>query len=102
MEPIGLTFKHNGFDKYGRARAGDGMLVHVCRSCGEININRIAGDDRLDVLFKVFRNATHLDAQLKARLKYLSISLLTETDEDQLNIAIYGKSYRRAALAGDP
>ena len=102
MEPVGLTFKHNGFDKYGRARTGDVMLVHYCHSCGDINLNRIAGDDRVDILFKIFRKSDKLDDQLRAKIEQQSITLLTKLDEECLTIAIYGKSPRRETSIGGP
>lgn len=45
MEPIGLTFKDEGFDKYGKKRQGEIMIIHQCIKCGKINRNRVAGDD---------------------------------------------------------
>ncbi len=45
MEPVGLTFKDEGIDKYGKKRQGEIMLVHQCQKCGKENKNRIAGDD---------------------------------------------------------
>lgn len=54
MEPVGITLKHEGADKYGRERLGDVMLVHRCSVCHAININRIAADDPEDLIVKVF------------------------------------------------
>lgn len=45
MEPVGLTFKEEGVDKYSKKRQGEIMIVHKCMNCGKINRNRIAGDD---------------------------------------------------------
>lgn len=45
MEPIGLAFKDEGLDKYGKKRQGEIMIVHKCQKCGKENKNRIAGDD---------------------------------------------------------
>src|ERR1051325_10548144 len=54
MEPIGVTLKHEGTDKYGKEKLGDVMLVHHCTTCGHININRIAADDPEDFIMSVF------------------------------------------------
>lgn len=44
MAPVGLTTK-NSRDKYTRHRSGELMLVHRCKGCGGLAINRIAADD---------------------------------------------------------
>ena len=40
MEPIGLTFKYEGY-----GRQGELMLIHQCAECSHLSINRIAADD---------------------------------------------------------
>ena len=45
MEPVGLTFKDEGFDKYGKKRRGEIQIIHKCVVCGKETKNRIAGDD---------------------------------------------------------
>ena len=45
MEPVGLTFKDEGTDKYGKKRQGESVIIHQCAKCGKTNRNRIAGDD---------------------------------------------------------
>ena len=102
MEPVGLTFKHNGFDKYGRARTGDVMLIHHCQSCGTINLNRIAGDDCLIHLFDIFDRAERLSPVFLRKLSDQGICLLTRADKARLHHAIYGKSYRPDTLTRDP
>jgi len=54
MEPIGLTFKEEGLDKYGKKVQGELMLIHKCGKCGKVNINRIAGDDNPDEILKIY------------------------------------------------
>jgi len=39
LEPIAIAVRSAG------AEAGEWVLVHRCRSCGELKANRIAGDD---------------------------------------------------------
>ena len=91
MEPVALTFKHNGWDKYGKERTGDIMLVHLCKGCGEININRIAGDDPESEIMAVFNRSLSLDTETKEALSKESILFLQEEDRDRLEIALYGK-----------
>lgn len=91
MEPVGLTFKRAGFDKYGRPRAGDVMLVHFCRGCGEININRIAGDDSLDRVWELFANQQSMAAALRAAIAGNGIGLLRPEDAEALRTSLSGK-----------
>ncbi len=53
MTPIGLTFKHEGKNKYGQTRQGELMIIHECRTCGKTNINRIAADDNETVILSL-------------------------------------------------
>lgn len=50
-EPVGLTFKDGGVDKYGKKIQGEIMIVHRCQICGKETKNRIAGDDDADKVF---------------------------------------------------
>ncbi len=92
MEPVGLTFKHGGFDKYGRERSGDVMLVHSCVACADININRIAADDSVHEIFEVFEKSLSLDKDLYTAIIQGGIDLLQHEDIERLKIAIYGKN----------
>ncbi|HAT86300.1 MAG TPA: hypothetical protein DCS30_10370 [Rhizobiales bacterium] len=92
MEPIGLTFKHNGFDKYGRPRSGDVMIVHSCKCCSEININRIAGDDCTDGIFALLDKQETLPPHTKALISKAGVSLISDQELPQLRTAIFGKS----------
>lgn len=64
MEPVGLTFKHEGFDKYGREKQGEIMLIHLCPKDQKISINRIAGDDDPEIILKIFQNSQNLDLEM--------------------------------------
>jgi hypothetical protein len=46
MHPIGVTFKKEGRDKWGKEKVGELMLMHICEKCGKVNLNRIAADDK--------------------------------------------------------
>ncbi|WP_316863382.1 RNHCP domain-containing protein [uncultured Cohaesibacter sp.] len=98
MEPVGLTFKHNGFDKYGRARTGDIMLVHICRSCNSINLNRIASDDRIEGLFDIFRQSQSLSPDIRKGLEEHGVTLLNGCDIKALRTALLGKAHSASAL----
>jgi len=92
MEPIGLTWKHGGYDKYGNERSGDVMLIHLCTRCAEININRIAGDDSIHGIFDVFEKSLCMDMDLRTVITQGGIHLLGAEDARRLRISIYGKN----------
>jgi hypothetical protein len=94
MEPVGVTLKREGVDKYGKEKLGDIMLVHRCQKCGQININRIAADDPEDLILQVFDISNTLPSPLSpetsAELKNQSITFLTNKKE--LKEKLFGKS----------
>ena len=90
MEPIGLTFKKEGVDKYGKVRQGELMCIHSCKLCGKISINRISGDDEVKVIKDLFEKSCG-DHQLKKILKAEDIKLLGENDRDEVKSQLYGK-----------
>lgn len=92
MEPIGLTFKHGGFDKYGNERSKDVMLVHLCTGCAQININRIAGDDSIHGVFDIFEKSLSMDMNLRDVIAQGGVHLLGAKDARHLQISLYGKS----------
>lgn len=85
MEPIGLTFKHEGYGKIGEI-----MLIHLCLVCQKISINRIARDDSEDKILEIYRQSFGLNGALKARLSSNDIYLLREADEHELSTQLFG------------
>lgn len=53
MHPVGVTFKKEGSDKWGKTRLGELMLIHICEKCGKVNLNRIASDDDPKEIMKI-------------------------------------------------
>lgn len=53
MHPIGVTFKKEGSDRWGKEKLGELMLVHICEKCGKVNLNRIASDDNPEEIMKI-------------------------------------------------
>ena len=92
MKPIGLTFKHEGLDKFGKPKKGELMLIHKCQGCGGISINRIAGDDENKMILKVFGNAQKLTHKTLDKLERENIQVLKKSSQDQILTHIYGKS----------
>nr|WP_321524703.1 RNHCP domain-containing protein [uncultured Cohaesibacter sp.] len=92
MEPVGLTIKHNGVDKYGRERGGGIMIVHVCSGCGSVNINRIAADDCCDALLMLFKRSETISYEQRNRIEEAGIRLLQAEQAEQLQTALFGRT----------
>jgi hypothetical protein len=90
MEPVGLTFKNEGKNKYGKLRQGELMIIHSCKSCDKISINRIAGDDESEMIKDLFKKSGN-NHQLRKRLELENIKLLGEKDQDEVKSQLYGK-----------
>jgi hypothetical protein len=85
MQPIGLTFKHEGI-----GRIGEVMFIHLCSLCSKISINRIARDDPEYMILEIFKASLGLDKALKLQLQKEDIDLLAEADEEELYTQLYG------------
>jgi len=92
MKPIGLTFKKEGVDRYGKPRQGEIMIVHQCLGCGKISINRIAGDDDPDMILKIFEDSQKMDLAKKKLLKEKGIRILEEKDKKEILAQLFGKT----------
>jgi len=57
MEPIGLTFKKIKPDKFNPNKKGELMIIHQCLLCKYISINKLAVDDRSDLVLSIFENS---------------------------------------------
>ena len=92
MEPIGVTLKREGRDKYGREKLGDVMLAHRCTECGLVNINRIAADDPEDLIVKAFEDSASLPHETLENLAKQDISLMGEKEKQLLMERLFGKA----------
>lgn len=94
MQPIGLTFKHEGFDKYtSKPRRGELMVVHQCLTCGQIRLNRLAADDDEQIILKIFAESKDPSAETLKMLNELGIKILSETDRSEIETQLFGKSF---------
>jgi hypothetical protein len=84
MQPIGLTFKRTR-KKYG-AEQGELMLVHRCKECGMLSINRIAADDDCISMLAL------LDRPAPVRLEAEGIQPLTTADLAWVQAQLFGKN----------
>jgi RNHCP domain len=89
MEPIGLTLKQSR-DKYGNRCSGELMLIHLCRECGKLSINRIAADDLADRLMEIFHASDEMDMLTRNKLEECGIWLLQEPDHKLVSRRLYG------------
>jgi DNA-directed RNA polymerase subunit RPC12/RpoP len=67
MRPVALTLKKTA-KRYESAHQGELMLVHLCDECGKLSINRIAADDDIEAVLKVFTGSRKLDPATKSAL----------------------------------
>jgi hypothetical protein len=91
MKPIGLTFKEEGVDKYGRKKQGELMIIHRCDKCQDISINRIAGDDDEKTILEIFKNSINLSPDLKEKIQSENIKMLDKNNEPEIMIQLFGK-----------
>lgn len=90
MEPIGLTYKHEGVDKYGKQKQGELMIVHRCTICGKININRIAADDDEKEILEILHRTALTDA-VQTELQRMNIDVLGLLAESNVKQQLFGK-----------
>jgi hypothetical protein len=91
MKPIGLTFKKEGRDKYGKIKQGELMLVHECQGCGRISVNRIAGDDDPKAVLGVLAESQKLNKDKKESLTASGIVLVAKEEEEKVMVQLFGK-----------
>lgn len=96
MMPIGLTFKHEGVNKYDKLRQGELMLIHECTGCGKISINRIAGDDSAETILKVFEESQKLDSEKRNQLEQDGIEILSRETKKEILTQLFGKDFKNA------
>lgn len=91
MEPIGITLKHEGKDKYGSEKLGDVMLVHKCTKCSSCVVNRIAADDPPETIMSILNTSQVLPQEIKSMLKEEGIQLVTIDKKQMVEERLYGK-----------
>jgi DNA-directed RNA polymerase subunit RPC12/RpoP len=89
MKPIGLTFKQEGWDKYGKQKQGELMIVHVCTNCKKININRIAGDDKEHTVLALL-NISAIPAETFSKIQLQGIKILDNQDAHEVQKQLFG------------
>ena len=92
MQPVGLTLKRNR-KKYASASGGELMLIHLCRECEKISINRIAADDVPEAIIEVFDLSLTLSAQLQESIWENGITLLGSQSIDLVSRQLFGEAF---------
>ncbi|MCL5410076.1 MAG: RNHCP domain-containing protein [Patescibacteria group bacterium] len=92
MEPIGLTFKNEGLDKYGKARAGELMIIHYCSKCGKISLNRIASDDDEQEILDILAKSASLDQTMIDQLEQSQIAVIKNSQLEEVKTLLFGKT----------
>jgi len=89
MKPIGLTMK-TGRNKYQREARGELMLVHQCRDCETLCINRIAADDSAETVLAVFQASLALGHPMYKLCEEDGIMMLKAADTKIVYTQLYG------------
>lgn len=91
MRPIGLAFKQEKLDKFGKFVQGEIMVIHSILIDGTLVINRVAGDDDPNAILKIFEASKFLRQKTKDRLAKLNIRPLNEKDRGEINRQLFGQ-----------
>jgi predicted RNA-binding Zn-ribbon protein involved in translation (DUF1610 family) len=91
MAPVGLTVKRSR-DKYANDAQGELMLVHRCKECGDLSINRIAADDDPVRILALLDTCAEYSDSLYKDCKVQGIHLLSAEDRPRVETQLYGES----------
>jgi hypothetical protein len=91
MLPVALTWKRS-LKKYARFGDGELMLVHRCRDCGGLSINRIAADDDNALILSLLNGASALDGATLAACAATGIRLLDTADSRLVTRCLFGQN----------
>src|SRR6185369_6031 len=75
MQPVGLTYKQAGNDKYGQPKQGELMLIHVCSRGDKQSINRIAADDDTNKIISLL-DSDSLSTEERQKIEQSGIKIL--------------------------
>jgi len=89
MEPVGLTLKQ-AHKRYGQEEQGELMLIHQCKGCGKISINRIAADDDAAFIYQLFKRTAETPAEWKFTLLAQGIKPLGPDDLTAVYSRLFG------------
>jgi hypothetical protein len=96
MKPVGLTLKHEGYN-----RVGEIMVIHLCSVCQKISINRVARDDFERRVLEVLHLSFGLSNQIKQHFAMVGINLLEQADEEEVRTQLFGELFNGAPDTAD-
>ncbi len=88
MQPVGLAQKQKQ-NKYS-LQIGEVMLIYVCEDCGEISTNRIAADDRAEVIWNVFELSGYLSSCGCLEVRDTQVNMLNLKHADLVSRCLFG------------
>jgi hypothetical protein len=91
MEPIGLTCKQTN-KRYGQNDQGELMLIHRCTGCDKVSINRIAADDDIQVISRIFEKSLLVEMDVREMLNDKDVLLLGVHDSSRVYRQLIGLS----------
>jgi hypothetical protein len=100
MRPVGLAIKTN-HKKYASGRSGELMLVHLCLDCGKLSATRIAADDDVETILKVYTSST---SQQKCHHSQAGMAFLNGYDSELVYQRLfgYGTALERNSIRNGP
>jgi hypothetical protein len=90
MQPVGLVLKLTR-KKYA-STGGELMLVHLCRECGKVSINRLAADDDPKKILEVFENSITSQDNRLLKVELGEVVPLQRSAIRLVEIQLFGKS----------
>jgi hypothetical protein len=90
MQPVGLVVKMIR-KKYAPAGGGELMLVHLCRECGKVSINRLAADDDPDKVLEIFENSLDLGEEHPLPAAWGGITPLQPSEIELVEVQLFGR-----------
>ncbi len=91
MLPVALTWKRS-LKKYARPGDGELMLVHRCRDCDRLSINRIAADDDNALILSLLHAAAKLDHQAFDACASAGIQILGGAESSLVTRCLFGQN----------
>ena len=69
------------------------MIIHQCESCQQFSINRIAADDRPDLLEELYQETLDFSEAIISLLFLEGIHPLTKNNKIDTLACLFGKAY---------
>jgi hypothetical protein len=91
MLPVALTWKRS-LKKYARPGDGELMLIHQCKDCDRLSINRIAADDDNALILSLLHDPAGLDRQILGACAAAGIDVLGAADIQRVTRALFGQN----------